>query len=231
MISTLAEQHCNTIATSYSTSMAEVLFDPEECISIKLIGELYVDYNLGWFRLDFVAHVANGGGASAKMSIWVNLKTNTSYTLNRDTGDCQNATWTFPFGSNSLPPDSKFTGSVNIGPLEVETFYIPPQENFGPYAAEVSLTSGSCTPVSSIVFNSETSQVILTESFWNFVPSVKSNIFDLPSACQKSQERSSLLARRQLNKMKIFKAKDIEEKKKLTSLPSFLQRPRRGFFL
>jgi len=174
---------CSVMPAQMSAGYAEVVSNSKLCVEMTAVGQLYLDFNRQQARADLIGESM---GSDFNVSTWLMYKTQKMYTLDRDSGKCYEAPFMIPLGSNVIPSNAKYLNSFFIGSQEFDSYYVPNYSG-SQFDVEMSVTSGSCLLVSSVVSSTNSSQPTVLESLWNIVPQVPQYIFDMPSACSSSE--------------------------------------------
>jgi len=172
---------CRQLSPTFSTGLVEIFTDSNLCVTMRFAGELYADLNQQIVRYDFTFLQGNGQ-TPLNQTVWADANSKLAYVYDWDSGVCSVGDYPYPVGSNTLPDNTVFLGSFLLGTQEVDSLFVPATAATQGYAAEVSLTRGSCLPVSVLIIDSN--QLMLTESYFNFVPLVPPYVFRLPDACK-----------------------------------------------
>jgi len=181
---------CNMLPEQLSGGFSQLIFSPTECVTLKDIGMIYLDFTSMWSRVDLSTL---SDGQPGKISSWINYKTQIMYILDRISNECTTMPFTGPMGSPNLPNNAVYTGSGFFGTQEVDTYWVPGPSPYQNYGAEYTVTTGTCFPLSSTIMNitSGMPNIFVVESLWNVVPTVPEYIFDLPPACTSSKVKRS----------------------------------------
>ena len=151
-------------------------------------GTLYLDIPSKLLRFDVVAGVEDFGGLEVaySLSIFQNYNTGTYYIYDQSDKTCSSFPLTAPLGSGELPSDSIYAGQILIGSQAIQEYVFNQSSGTTQFTIEAGVTAGSCLIYNLDIYNTTTSgqpDLLMTEAFWNFVPSVSPFIFDPPSAC------------------------------------------------
>jgi len=182
---------CRQISPTFSTGLVEIFTDADLCVTMRFAGQLYADMNHQIVRYDFT-FLSGNGQTPLNQSVWADANSKLAYVFDWDSGVCSVGDYPYPVGSNTLPDNTVSLGSFLLGTQEVDSLFIPATEASQGYAAEISVTRGTCLPVSVLIIDSTLKQLVLTESYFNFVPLVPPYVFRLPDACKKSSLVRSL---------------------------------------
>lgn len=147
-------------------------------------GTIYIDVPSQLLRFDVVAGFDNFGGVDTtySVSIFENYNTNIGYVYDQSSKTCASVPITVPLGGGEIPSNSIYAGQILIGSQPVSEYVFGNAE----YKIEVGITTGSCLLYNVGIYNTTISgqpNLVLTEAFWNVVPSVSPYIFDPPSVC------------------------------------------------
>jgi len=197
---TAQNQRCNTMPTQMSASIAQLIFDTNECVYFKDIGMIFIDYTAGKARSDLSISSNN---QNTNLSSWIDYNDQIEYILDRDTGDCTSMPYKLPLGSNKIPSSATYTGSVFLGSQQIDTYFMDNFPGFNDISVELSVTSETCLPLSGTFFNTTNGNTLwLAESLWNVVNTVPPYIFDLPDACNDALRKRSIEASEKFSQLR-----------------------------
>jgi len=173
---------CNMMPAQMTTQMSQLIFDNNECIGVKDFGTFYVDYDKQLSRAD-LSIMSTGG--NVKISAWIDYNTQIEYILDRESGDCQSMMYPYPLGSNMIPSNAEYTGTIAVGSQMIDTYWIPSFPGFEGISAELGVTAKFCYPATASIFNNTfgDNNLWVSESLWNTVDSTPPYIFEVPDTC------------------------------------------------
>jgi hypothetical protein len=175
---------CDTIPAQFTSAISEVLLDPTNCVTGRMFGEIFIDYNAMKTRIDFT-YFAND--QATNLTIWYDYAAKTETLLNRDANVCQVVPSDLPQSGQKIPSDAAFLGSVFLGSQEIDSYFLAEFPGAPGVSMEFGVTSQTCFVTSAVVnyLNSTIIQppVFAVQSYWNFVSMVPQYIFDVPSVC------------------------------------------------
>jgi len=177
---------CRQVSPYFSTGLIEIFVNAESCFTMSFSGQLYADLNAQTIRYDYTFN-QNNGQPPLNQSVWADSNQDIAYVYDWDTGMCSSTDFPYPVGSSTLPDNTVYVASLLIGTQEVDSLFVPASDVTDGIASEIALTTGTCFPVSVVAFNTTSNnQILLTESYFNFVPMVPPYVFRLPDACKSS---------------------------------------------
>jgi len=176
------------IPHQFATELAGIALDDEECVTYKDSGNLFYDYTNMQIRADLRVYTSKNYKLPENLTVWLDFNEGVAYYLNRDSEKCKTSTIKKKLKSPELPDDSDYRGTYLIGSQAIEKWaFEGSKKKKGDSMRDlVSLTEGTCFLVKHIVFNetSSDSNPAYMQFYWNFVPKLPLNYFDVPEACQ-----------------------------------------------
>jgi len=176
---------CNMIPNMLTAGMSQLIFSPNECLLIKDVGTIYIDYISQMSRVDLSAVAGN---TQTTLSSWINYNTKMMYTLDRENEQCTSMPYQGPVLSNTLPSSAVYTGSAYFGIQQIDTYWVSGAPGYPEYGSEMAVTTDTCFPFSASIMNMTGMPTVwITEGFWNVIPTIPVGIFDLPSSCSSTK--------------------------------------------
>jgi len=177
-----------TLPSQFQTRLFQVTVDETQCASSISVGEYYYDFINQATRIDL-----SGTGANSQnfvLTEWDLYNDGITYFFDRTSGVCVATKLTNGLDQITIPADSTFAGTFMIGLQAVDAWLFPGASE-DDYEV-LTVTEGTCEPVSSEVFNTSSSIRLIAQQAYNFLSEVPPYIFDVPSVCTGARSVESL---------------------------------------
>lgn len=180
----------------FSAEFHSLKMDDKFCLTKMNIGSLRYDYTHQKMRVDYMKKILKSkqfprfGGKKEDFingTVFYDFAQGKGYHFSRTNETCKSFAIKAKMMPPTIPETADFLGSVMLGAQSVETWHISSDDegdkkNWG---AIVSLTEGSCLPLSMMAYDADTEKVKYSTQFWNVVPSVLPFSFEMPEICKK----------------------------------------------
>jgi len=172
-----------TISSQFQASMRQLMLTDGGCLLSMSVGSMYYDYINSNLRVDVTVY--SQSGYSQYLSIWYFYSDfgNTQYLLDRSTNICSKQSFQGPMPPPTIPTNSNFDSQGLIGGQAIDTWNLYTQSSDPHFMGTISVTSDTCFVVVEHRFNITTGSLASSSNYLNFIPSVPTYIFDLPTEC------------------------------------------------
>eukprot|EP01090_Pellita_catalonica_P005573 TRINITY_DN1568_c0_g4_i2.p1 TRINITY_DN1568_c0_g4~~TRINITY_DN1568_c0_g4_i2.p1 ORF type:complete len:195 (-),score=33.91 TRINITY_DN1568_c0_g4_i2:66-650(-) len=177
----MAEHTPCDVADQFQAQISQIFVKGDE-ITLEQNGQLYFDYPNKRIRVDVSGEIQNTKEQAFVVSVFEDFKTNTTYTLNRQTNTCKKMNGVYSkLISTQIPSSAVFVGTKSIGDGYANTWFVQDKPDQADWIITVSAIN--CFIVSYAEINSTTGGIAFAQQFANFIPSLPPYIFDIPAVC------------------------------------------------
>jgi len=190
----------------FSADFHSLKMDEKFCLTKVNIGSLRYDYTHQKMRVDYMKKILQPKKFErfankedfVNGTIFYDFTQGKGYHYSRDNETCKSFALKAKMTPPTIPETADFLGSSMIGSQSIETWHISSDDGGKKgkknWAAVVSLTEGSCFPLSIMVYDKDAETVKYSTQFWNVVPSVLPFSFELPQICKQEEIEDPFLA-------------------------------------
>jgi len=184
VVAVMAQEPCD-IPPQFMTRFEAVEQDSSACKFSDAEGEIYYDYPNQQMRIDQSLSFYD---LDITESLYLDYNNQLIYIFDRDTETCTYDDLTGELQQPEIPFDATFEGTFMIGSQPVDTWVT--QDDDGTIDV-LTVTDATCFAVTETIVNVTTNIATLSETFWNFLPTLPPFYFDLPDECKSNAKRSA----------------------------------------
>jgi hypothetical protein len=179
---------CHEVYPRYSSALTE-LFLSNDCVVATFAGQLYADLVGQFVRFDYELIIP--GQPIQVQTVWIDGNAQEGYTYDWKTGNCVAAADPYPIGGNNLPNNTVLVDKILMGTELFDVLWAPSfPSGYDGISSEVTLSSGSCLPISIVMVNTTSSAAWITDSYYNFVNGVSPYLLTIPQNCLNATRES-----------------------------------------